>query len=87
MAATLLSFYRGDDTSSQITVKTPDGVLIDLSDYVFYSTLKLDPRDSDEDAPVKVYAYPVARQDGLVVITYPHDQTANLLPGKYHMDI
>ena len=95
MAVEFPSFYRGDDHVLKVVFTVPDPatgtrVPVDITGWEFFSSFKLSPAQSDDEAPVSVHIPPVSGTDatqGILYIPYLSSQTQNLLPTRYWVDI
>ena len=90
MAQPLFEMYRGDDYSLRVEITDDSGVAIDITGWSFSSSMKLSVFMEDSEAPVSVDVPAVSGAEaeaGVVYVTYPSDQTKDLIPTKYAVDI
>lgn len=82
----LEDFNRGDTWTTQFTLT--DGTNpIDISGYVFWMTLKLDPEVADAaGVQVSVTASGVDATNGIVYVTFDPTKTEALTPASYYYD-
>ena len=81
-------FVRGDDWTLKITLTSND-VAIDITDYVYWMTLKADV-DTPDPGDLQVTAIPLTPQDaanGIVYIVVPRSLTEPLEADTYHYDV
>lgn len=95
----LPAFYRGDDFALEITVRDKESQSpINIADWVLVSSMKIsselpdDPQMTDDGSRqvlrvVKVVMPGDDATKGRVQLLFPHEQTAELLPIKYQIDI
>lgn len=87
----LFSMYRGDDYTVKLTFTDDQTAPIDITGWVLKSTLKISPEMSDDaDLVVKVDVPALIGTDatnGIAYLTYPHEQTRNMVPGQYFLDV
>jgi hypothetical protein len=85
-----LDFYRGDDYYINVTVADAEGDPIDVTGWSFKSTLKLSYTNDDNAAPIRVDLDNVSgleAEQGKVTIPFTNEQTFNLTPGIYLIDV
>lgn len=89
----LFELYRGDDKSFNVSVvEDGTGDPVDITGWVFKSTMKLNPLTSpdDTDAPLQIDIPALsgaAAVTGLFTLTLPKEQTELLTPGVYFFDL
>lgn len=87
----LFTLYRGDDHAIQMVIETELGVPVDITGWLFKTTLTLNPfGDNDDGAAVKVDVGPLnntSAQNGIVTLILPHEQTKDLVGARYYFDI
>lgn len=95
----LQPFYRGDDHALEVLVRVKSTKEpVDITGWVFTSTLKLsselpDQPELDEQGNRQVLQVSTVAGDtedsknGRVYLVYPSDQTRQLVPTTYEMDI
>lgn len=87
----LFTMYRGDDYTVKLTFTDEATNPIDITGWSLKSTMKLSPEMSDDaDRVVKVDLAPLTGTDasnGIAYITYPHEQTKNMVSGTYYLDV
>ncbi len=95
----LQPFYRGDDHALQVTVRVQDDTdPLDITGWLFTITLKLssempDAPQLDEQGNRQVLQVRKTAPDnadsqiGIIELLLPHDQTVDLLPVRYQVDI
>lgn len=84
----LFEFQAGDDFGIQLRFKNADTTAFaELVNYTIQSTMKRDPRESDETTPAKVDVVPQLGAEGIAYLVFDNEQTAQLQPGLYYMDI
>lgn len=87
---TLFEMFRGDDYSLQLTFTDQNSAIVDITGWVFKSTIKISPAMLDDAATVTVDIPAVSgmsAEAGKLYINFPSEQTANLLPGENYVDI
>ena len=90
MTEPLFEMYRGDDFTLRIVITDSDDVPVDITGWSFSSSMKLSVFMEDSEAPVSVNVPAVSGVEaaaGVVYVTYPSDQTKDLIPTKYAIDI
>ena len=90
MAEPLFEMYRGDDFTLRVVITDSADVPVDITGWSFSSSMKLSIYMEDSEAEVSVSVPPVSGVEaelGVVYITYPSDQTKNLLPVPYAVDL
>ena len=90
MAEPLFEMYRGDDYTLRVVITDNDDVPVDITGWSFSSSMKLSVFMEDSEAPVSVDVPAVSgveAEAGVVYVTYPSDQTKDLIPTKYAIDI
>lgn len=85
----LEAFNRGDTWTNKFTFRDAAGDPIDITDNVYWMTLKLDPEAADAaaDAQVSATAAGADATNGIVYVTFLPSVTAQLLPGNYYYDV
>lgn len=84
----LESFPRGDDWTVKLVVRDADNVVIDITGYTYWLTLKSDVAEADPgDAQVSVTPPAQDAVQGTVYLTIPRAQTDLLTPGTYKYDV
>lgn len=87
----LFTMYRGDDYTLKITFTDELDAPIDISGWVLKSSMKLSPEMADNaERCVQVDLAPLSgtdAQNGVVYITYPHEQTKDMVAGTYFLDV
>ena len=90
MAEPLFEMYRGDDYTLRVVITDNDDVPVDITGWSFSSSMKLSVFMEDSEAPVSVDVPAVSGPEaeaGVVYVTYQSDQTKDLIPTKYAVDI
>lgn len=92
-------FYRGDDFALEIKVRDKETQSpIDITGWVLVSSLKLSTETPDDPEMhpdgyrqvlrvLKVVTAGAEAEAGTASLLFPHDQTAELLPTRYQIDI
>ena len=89
----LFEMFRGNDVAFNVKVRNKEtGAPVDITGWFFRATMKRGPTDdeNDETAPVKVDYGPLSGVDaeaGVLPILLPKEQTRNLGPGLYFIDV
>lgn len=86
----LLELTRGDDHTFEVSFVDELGAPLPITGWAFKSTIKGNTALDDSDATVTVDIPPVSgpmADAGILQIPYPHEQTANLLPGENYVDV
>lgn len=89
---TLPGFYRGDDHALKLEFRNKDTQeLIDISGWSFVSTIKLSSEMPDSEGIQAIHTVPegdeVGKLKGVVYLHFFHNQTINLIPADYVMDV
>ena len=90
MAEPLFVLYRGDDYTLRVVITDSADVPVDITGWSFSSSMKLSVFMEDSEAPVSVDVPAVSgieAEAGVVYVTYPSNQTKNLIPTQYVMDL
>ena len=90
MAEPLFVLYRGDDYTLRVVITDSADVPVDITGWSFISSMKLSTVLEDSDAPVSIDVPAVSGPEaeaGIVYISYPNDQTADLLVTDYVVDL
>lgn len=83
----LFEIYAGDDYALKVAITDVDGTPLDVTGYVFSSTMKLNPTLPDDEA---FFVTDVLAQDplnGIVYLALDSAQTRTMGPGKYSFDL
>ena len=85
----LNTFVRGDTWTNKFAFTDESNVAIDITDNVYFLTLKANPEATDlqADAQATVTATGADAVAGIVYLTLSSAQTAALSPGKYYYDL
>jgi len=85
----LNTFVRGDTWTNKFAFTDENNAAIDITDNVYYLTLKANPDATDllADAQQNVTATGADALAGIVYVTFSSTQTAGLSPGKYYYDL
>jgi len=86
----IFEMYRGDDHTLWVEIKDDKDQPVDITGWSFKSTMKLSTELPDDDAPVKVDIPTIHDADaaiGVLTITFPKEQTKNLLVTDYLFDL
>jgi hypothetical protein len=85
----LNTFVRGDTWTNKFAFTDENNAAIDITDNVYYLTLKADPEvtDLNADAQATVTATGADALAGIVYVVFSSAQTAALSPGKYFYDL
>lgn len=84
---------RGDTWTLSVAFVDTDGNAIDITNYQYWWTVKLDPTAADTDldgtngVQVTTVANDANAANGILTITVPATDTANLLASQYSYDI
>jgi hypothetical protein len=86
---TLNPFNRGDTWTNKLTFTDDNGDPIDITNNVYWMTLKLDPEasDADADAQASVTASGADATNGIVYVIFQPADTDGLLPANYYYDV
>lgn len=90
MSEYLIELTRGDDHMQEFLFVDDLDVPVPITGRAYKTTMKQSLALGDEDAPVKVDIPAVSGEDaanGRLVIKYPHEQTKDLMPGIYYVDL
>jgi hypothetical protein len=81
-------FNRGDTWTNKFTFTDDNNDPIDISNKVYWMTLKLDPEAADiaADAQVSVTATGVDATNGIVYVVFDPTKTEPLVPATYYYD-
>ena len=84
-------FYRGDDYLLRITVRNQaNDEPVDTGGWHCVSTMKLASEMPDSEGIQAVYdcaVEPMENMKGVIMLAFPKEQTDNLIPTKYVMDL
>jgi hypothetical protein len=86
----LNKFHRGDTKKYKLTVVDQSNIPIDITDWTFWFTMKLNKSQADVDASLqKSFLMPVNADstNGIGYITLDSTDTDDISPNKYHYDI
>lgn len=86
----IFEMYRGDDFTLKVHITDSNGMPVDITGWSFKSTMKLSTELDDTEAEVQVDIAAVSGPDaeaGVLYINYPHEQTKNLIPRTYVVDL
>jgi len=86
----LFEMYRGDDYTLRVEITDSNDVPVDITGWSFSSSMKLSVFMEDSEAPVSVdvpAASGIEAEAGVVYVTYPSNQTKDLIPTKQVIDI
>ena len=80
---------RGDTWTNKFAFTDANGAVIDISNFVYWMTLKSNPEkdDAEAEAQTSVTATGTDAQNGIVYVTFSAAETATLQPGKYYYDL
>lgn len=85
---TLCDLVRGDDWAIQLTIKDENDAVIDITNNVYWMTLKTDKTDADPGViQTSVTATGANATNGIIVITFTDTATAAVSPGRYYYDV
>ena len=90
MVEPLFGMYRGDDYTLRVVITDNDDVPVDITGWSFSSSMKLSVFMEDSEAPVSVDVPTVSGPEaeaGVVYVTYPSDQTKDLIPTQHVVDL
>jgi len=90
MTEPLFEMYRGDDYTLRVVITDNDDVPVDITGWSFSSSMKLSVFMEDSEAPVSVDVPAVSgveAEAGVVYVTYPSDQTKDLIPTQHVVDL
>jgi len=90
MSDTLFELFRGDDYALRVVITDDTDTPIDITGWSFKATMKLTTEMPDDQAPVKVDIPAVSGTDaslGVLYLDFPAEQTADLLPTSYFLDL
>ena len=90
MAEPLFEMYRGDDYTLRVVITDNYDNTVNITGWSFSSSMKLSVFMEDSEAPVSVDVPAVSgveAEAGVVYVTYPSDQTKNLIPTQYSVDL
>jgi len=90
MVEPLFGMYRGDDYTLRVVITDNDDVPVDITGWSFSSSMKLSVFMEDSEAPVSVDVPAVSgveAEAGVVYVTYPSDQTKDLIPTQHVVDL
>ena len=90
MAEPLFEMYRGDDYTLRVVITDNYDNAVNITGWSFSSSMKLSVFMEDSEAPVSVDVPAVSGPEaeaGVVYVTYPSDQTKNLIPTQYTVDL
>ena len=90
MTEPLFEMYRGDDYTLRVVITDNYDNAVNITGWSFSSSMKLSVFMEDSEAPVSVDVPAVSGPEaeaGVVYVTYPSDQTKDLIPTKYAVDI
>ena len=77
--------YRGDEFSMQLEFKDENGVVIDITNWTIFFTVKKKLDDPDSAAKISVTIAPSDPTNGIALVTVPNTETDNL-SGVYYYD-
>ena len=90
MTEPLFEMYRGDDYTLRVVITDNYDNAVNITGWSFSSSMKLSVFMEDSEAPVSVDVPAVSGAEaeaGVVYVTYPSNQTKDLRPTKYAVDI
>lgn len=85
MSTSNIVVYRGDEFSMQLEFKDEDGVVIDITGWTIFFTVKKKLDDPDTAAKLSVTVSPTDPTNGIALVTVPNTETDNL-SGVYYYD-
>jgi hypothetical protein len=87
----LFEMYRGDDYTIKLTFTDGAVTPIDITGWVLKASLKLSPEMADDAARVVTVDLTALTGtdavNGIAYITFPHEQTKDMVSGTYYIDV